>query len=71
VNGGYGAKSGFAHPHMGPFESSILIGFVAVRRWGNGPRSALQASRACYGAIDGALRAACLKGGRSSLTLMV
>jgi hypothetical protein len=41
------------------------------RRWGNGPRSALQASRACYGAIDGALRAACLEGGRSSLTLMV
>ena len=42
-----------------------------LRRWGNGPRSALQASRACYGAIDGALRAACLEGGRSSLTLMV
>ena len=42
-----------------------------LRRWGNGPRSALQASRACYGAIGGALRAACLEGGRSSLTLMV
>jgi hypothetical protein len=40
-------------------------------RWGNGPRSVLQASRACYGAIDGALRAACLEDGRSSLTLMV
>src|SRR5664279_4130869 len=33
-----------------------------------GPGSALQASRACYGAVDGALRAACLEGGRSSLT---
>ncbi len=32
---------------------------------------AFQASRARYGAIDGALGAACLEGGRSSLTWMV
>jgi hypothetical protein len=43
----------------------------SIRRWGNGPRSAVQASRAGFGAIDGALRAACLEGGRSSLTMMV
>ena len=36
-----------------------------------GPRRAFQASRASYGAVCGARRAACLEGRRSSLTLMV
>lgn len=45
--------------------------YLSQRRWGNGPRSAFQASRARYGAMIGALRGACLEGGRSSLTLMV
>jgi hypothetical protein len=49
-------------------ERGVMFG---DRRWGNGPRSAFQASRARYGAVGGALRAACLEGGRSSLTLMV
>src|SRR4029077_17678166 len=41
------------------------------RRWGNGPRSAFQASRACYGAIGWRASRGLPEGGRSSLTLMV
>jgi hypothetical protein len=54
-----------------PRRERGMPGARCTRRWGNGHPGAFQSSRASYGAVCSARRAAWLEGRRSSLTLMV